>query len=672
MSNNTSLKKLALNASARSFVPTFGQKKSVAEVKSKDTEVPKSWEDLDVAPQTTSLVSSFSALSLNSSSASSISSTCSTVVNQQASSSATSSTTFIHASSPSPLPSPSPSPSPTLSSPTSTSISSSTSASTTSAIARPKVPIILDFSKPKAKEESPKEKETKTDSKEAQKPAVKTTEAVKKDDKTKIEKSEKIDKKEEKKVDKVESKKDEKKHDDREHVNLVCIGHVDSGKSTISGQILLLTGQVDERTIAKYEKEAKEKNRESWYIAYIMDTNEEERAKGKTVEVGRAHFTTNSKRYTLLDAPGHKMYVPNMIGGASQADIGLLVISARRGEFETGFEKGGQTREHAMLAKTLGISRLIVLVNKMDDSTVAWSKARYDDIKLKLMPFLKKWGYNCKTDVWFIPVSGQTGQNLKDPVPKSVCEWIEPRQSLFQLLDAMKPIERDTVSPVRIPVMTRFKDLGAVYLVGKMETGILHKGDKLTLLPNNVDIDVVSILIDEDEVSCAYAGENVVLRTKGVDEEEVHTGYVLCSPGKLAKSSIHFEAQIAVLDLIDSHPILTAGYNCVLHVHTAAVECQISKLVAEYDKATMQPSKKRPRFLSTGTFANVRIEMEDSVVVEVFKEFPSLGRFTLRDEGQTIAIGKILRLLDEKEEKKVSKEHEERKAGAAGDALVGR
>jgi peptide chain release factor subunit 3 len=158
----------------------------------------------------------------------------------------------------------------------------------------------------------------------------------------------------------------------------------------------LQTGQVDERTIQKYEKEAKEKNRESWYLAYILDTSEEERAKGKTVEVGRAHFNTTKKRYTLLDAPGHKNYVPNMIGGASQADVGVLVISARKGEFEAGFDRGGQTREHAMLAKTLGIQKLIVLVNKMDDPHVKWDKGRYDEIEGKLTPFLKKCGFNMK------------------------------------------------------------------------------------------------------------------------------------------------------------------------------------------------------------------------------------------------------------------------------------
>jgi peptide chain release factor subunit 3 len=178
--------------------------------------------------------------------------------------------------------------------------------------------------------------------------------------------------------------------DPREHMNVVFIGHVDAGKSTLSGQILFLTNQVDQRLIDKFSREAKERNRESWFMAYIMDTNEEERAKGKTVEVGMAHFETETKRYTILDAPGHKNYVPNMIGGAAQADIAVLVISTRRGEFETGFEKGGQTREHAMLAKTLGVNKLVVVMNKMDDPTVDWSQERFDECKSKLTPYVKR------------------------------------------------------------------------------------------------------------------------------------------------------------------------------------------------------------------------------------------------------------------------------------------
>ncbi|KAI4795071.1 hypothetical protein KUCAC02_031659 [Chaenocephalus aceratus] len=210
----------------------------------------------------------------------------------------------------------------------------------------------------------------------------------------------------------------------KEHVNVVFIGHVDAGKSTIGGQIMYLTGMVEKRTLEKYEREAKEKNRETWYLSWALDTNQEERDKGKTVEVGRAYFETEKKHFTILDAPGHKSFVPNMIGGASQADLAVLVISARKGEFETGFEKGGQTREHAMLAKTAGVKHLIVLVNKMDDPTVNWSLDRYEECKEKLVPFLKKVGFNPKKDIYFMPCSGLTGANLKDPLTE--CLWGMP------------------------------------------------------------------------------------------------------------------------------------------------------------------------------------------------------------------------------------------------------
>lgn len=163
----------------------------------------------------------------------------------------------------------------------------------------------------------------------------------------------------------------------KEHLNIVFMGHVDAGKSTMGGHILLLTGMVDKRTMEKYEREAKELGRESWYLSWALDLNSEERAKGKTTEYGRGFFETEKRRYTILDAPGHKNFVPSMIGGASQADVGVLVISARKGEFETGFERGGQTREHAMLAKTAGVKKLIMVINKMDDQTVEWSKERY-------------------------------------------------------------------------------------------------------------------------------------------------------------------------------------------------------------------------------------------------------------------------------------------------------
>lgn len=183
----------------------------------------------------------------------------------------------------------------------------------------------------------------------------------------------------------------------KEHVNVIFLGHVDAGKSTLGGSILVQTGMVDERTLEKYKRESKDAGRESWFLSWVLDLNKEERAKGKTVEVGRGFFETEKRRYSILDAPGHKTFVPNMIGGASQADVGVLVISARKGEYETGFEKGGQTREHAILAKTQGVNKLVVVVNKMDDQTVEWSEDRYKQCTQKLTVFLKGLGYNPAT-----------------------------------------------------------------------------------------------------------------------------------------------------------------------------------------------------------------------------------------------------------------------------------
>ena len=191
----------------------------------------------------------------------------------------------------------------------------------------------------------------------------------------------------------------------------------------MGGNLLFITGMVDKRTMEKYEKEAKEAGRESWYLSWALDSTPQERLKGKTVEVGRAFFETTARRYTILDAPGHKTFVPSMISGAAQADVAILVISARKGEFETGFEKGGQTREHVMLIKTAGVAKVVIAINKMDDPTVQWDQGRYEEIKIKLTPFIKGAGFNPKTDVTYLPVSAYTGANLKDRVSKSICPW---------------------------------------------------------------------------------------------------------------------------------------------------------------------------------------------------------------------------------------------------------
>jgi len=254
----------------------------------------------------------------------------------------------------------------------------------------------------------------------------------------------------------------------KEHLNIVFIGHVDAGKSTMGGNILYLSGMVDKRTMEKYEREAKEAGRDSWYLSWALDSTPQERAKGKTVEVGRAYFETAQRRYTVLDAPGHKTFVPSMISGAAQADVAVLVISARKGEFETGFERGGQTREHIMLVKTAGVNKVVVVINKMDDPTVNWEKARYDEIKDKLTPFIRGAGFNLKTDVTFLPASAYTGANLKERLDKQVCPWWDG-PAILEHLDKMPMVDRKIGAPLMMPISEKYKDLGTV-AVGKVES----------------------------------------------------------------------------------------------------------------------------------------------------------------------------------------------------------
>ncbi|KAF9153502.1 translation termination factor GTPase eRF3 [Linnemannia schmuckeri] len=415
----------------------------------------------------------------------------------------------------------------------------------------------------------------------------------------------------------------------KEHMNVIFIGHVDAGKSTMGGRILEASGMIDKRTLEKYEKDAKEAGRDSWYLSWALDTNAEERAKGKTVEVGRAYFETDTRRYTILDAPGHKTYVPSMIGGAAQADVAVLVISARKGEFETGFEKGGQTREHAVLAKNGGINKLVVVINKMDDPTVNWSKERYDECVDKLSPFLKSNRYNLKTDVTFMPVSGYTGANIKKGIDPKDCDWYSG-PSLLDYLDSIAITDRKLNAPFRMPISEKYKDMGTI-VVGKIEAGSIKKGAHVLMMPNAVKVEVANIYNElEKEIPVAGVGDNIRLRLRGIEEEHpVHA---------VSK----FEAALGILDLKN---IIASGYTAVLHIHTAIEEITITAMLHLIDKKTGRKSKRPPQFLKKGQQGIVMIEtLGGALCVETFADSPQMGRFTLRDEGKTIAIGKIIKL----------------------------
>jgi peptide chain release factor subunit 3 len=417
----------------------------------------------------------------------------------------------------------------------------------------------------------------------------------------------------------------------KEHVNIIFIGHVDAGKSTLGGAILVQSGMVDERTLEKYKKEAKDMGRESWWLSWALDLTKEERSKGKTVEVGRAFFETEKRRYSILDAPGHKTYVPSMIGGASQADVGILVISARKGEYETGFEKGGQTREHAMLAKTQGVNKLVVAINKMDDPTVAWSEKRYLECTTKLAQFLKSTGYNLKNDVFFMPIAAQQLMGLKDRIPEGVCPWYKG-PSLLEYLDNMAALERKVNAPFMMPVNGKYRDMGTV-VEGKIESGVIKKGMSLIMMPNRDKVEVAALYGEtEDEVNAAQCGDQVRIRLRGIEEEDILPGFVLCSPKRLVHCVSAFEAQIRVLDL---KSILSAGFNCVLHVHSAIEEVTFAALLHSLQKGTGRKSKRPPTHAKRGDSIIARMEViggAGSVCVEKFEDYAQLGRFTLRDQ----------------------------------------
>ncbi|EGW32816.1 uncharacterized protein SPAPADRAFT_60161 [Spathaspora passalidarum NRRL Y-27907] len=426
----------------------------------------------------------------------------------------------------------------------------------------------------------------------------------------------------------------------KDHVSIIFMGHVDAGKSTMGGNILYLTGSVDKRTVEKYEREAKDAGRQGWYLSWVMDTNKEERNDGKTIEVGKAYFETDKRRYTILDAPGHKMYVSEMIGGASQADVGILVISARKGEYETGFEKGGQTREHALLAKTQGVNKIIVVVNKMDDPTVDWSEERYNECTTKLGLFLKGIGYN-KDDIVYMPVSGYTGAGLKDRVDPKVCPWYSG-PALLEYLDNMEHLNRKINGHFMLPISGKMKDMGTV-VEGKIESGHIRKNGNLLLMPNKTSVEVLTIYNEtEQECDVAYSGEQVRLRLKGVEEEDLQPGYVLTSPQFPVKTVTKFEAQIAIVEL---KSILSNGFSCVMHLHTAIEEVKFVELKHKLEKGTNRKSKKPPAFAKKGMKIIAVLEVNELICAETYNNYPQLGRFTLRDQGTTIAIGKITKLL---------------------------
>jgi elongation factor 1-alpha len=422
---------------------------------------------------------------------------------------------------------------------------------------------------------------------------------------------------------------------EKPHLNLVVIGHIDHGKSTLTGSLLYRLGAIDPKIMQELEEQAKQAGKESFKFAWLLDKMKEERERGITIDISFMKFETKKYYFTIIDAPGHRDFVKNMITGASQADAALLVVSSRKGEFEAGMSAEGQTREHAILARTLGIEQLIVAVNKMDAPDVNYSQQRYDEITNTMKKFLKGLGYNVDT-ISFIPVSAWTGENILERSPNMA--WYKG-PTLVEALDNLKIPPKPVDKPLRLPIQSVLSIPGAGTVVtGRVETGVLKPGDKVIVMPAGIVGDVKSIQMHYQDLPQAEPGDNVGVALRGIDKNQVKRGDVIGKTDNPPTVAEEFTARVVVV----WHPsAIAVGYTPVLHVHTASVACRITEIVAKLDPRTGNPIEQNPQFIKAGDTAIVKFKPIKPLVIEKFSDFPQLGRFAMRDMGRTIGIGVV-------------------------------
>ncbi|KAK7590376.1 hypothetical protein V9T40_001989 [Parthenolecanium corni] len=424
----------------------------------------------------------------------------------------------------------------------------------------------------------------------------------------------------------------------KDNLNLIVVGHVDAGKSTLMGHLLFKLGCVSKKVIQKYEHETEKIGKQSFVYAWVLDEVEEERGRGITMDIGKSKFETSSKSITLLDAPGHKDFIPNMISGATQADAALLVIDATAGEFETGFESGGQTREHTLLIRSLGVNQLIVVINKMDN--VSWSQQRFDEISQKLGAFLHQVGFK-DADVCYVPCSGLMGINLIEKPKDPSTAWYKG-PTLIDSIDKFNLPERPINKPLRMCVHDIYKNIGTYSVSGRIETGYMNVGNKVSIQPKGEVAVIKSLTVDDVSRSTAFAGTYVSVVLTNVDVESMCVGHVLCDLQHPIPVSNRFEAKIVLFDLI--YPI-TKGYPITLHLLSLVDPVVITKLNAQLHKVTGEVMKKNPRCLMKNTAAIVTVETSRPICMELYKDVREFGRFMLRDSGVTVAAGLIVNIL---------------------------
>ncbi|KAA0194472.1 hypothetical protein HAZT_HAZT005581 [Hyalella azteca] len=439
------------------------------------------------------------------------------------------------------------------------------------------------------------------------------------------------------------------------HISIVVVGHVDSGKSTTTGHLIYKCGGIDKRTIEKFEKEATEMGKGSFKYAWVLDKLKAERERGITIDIALWKFETTKFMVTIIDAPGHRDFIKNMITGTSQADCAVLIVAAGTGEFEAGISKNGQTREHVLLCFTLGVKQMIVAVNKMDSTEPKYSEERFKEIHKEVSAYVKKVGYN-PAIVPILPISGFNGDNMlerSDKMPWWKKQKIERKsgayefETLFDVLDNIEPPTRPTDKALRLPLQDVYKigGIGTVP-VGRVETGTLKPGMVVTFAPTGLTTEVKSVEMHHEALVEATPGDNVGFNVKNVPVKDLKRGFVTSdSKNDAAKAAQDFVAQVIVLN----HPgQIQAGYSPVVDCHTAHIACKFAELVTKIDRRTGKEIESNPKAVKSGDSCIVKMVPSKPMCVESFQQYPPLGRFAVRDMKQTVAVG-VIKEVNKKE-----------------------
>jgi elongation factor 1-alpha len=430
---------------------------------------------------------------------------------------------------------------------------------------------------------------------------------------------------------------------DKVHISMVVIGHVDAGKSTATGHLIYKCGGIDKRTIEKFEKEAADMGKASFKYAWVLDKLKAERERGITIDIALWKFETAKSVFTIIDAPGHRDFIKNMITGTSQADAAILVIDCTTGGFEAGISKDGQTREHALLAYTLGVKQMIVACNKMDDKTVTYAKARYEEVQKEVSAYLKKVGYN-PDKVPFVPISGWVGDNMIDRSDN--LPWYKG-PTLIEALDNLEPPKRPVDKPLRLPLQDVYKigGIGTVP-VGRVETGIIKPNDVVTFAPTGLTTEVKSIEMHHEALPEAIPGDNVGFNVKNVAVKDLRRGFVASnSKNDPAKEADTFTAQVIVLN----HPgQISNGYSPVVDCHTCHIACKFAEILTKIDRRSGKELEAEPKAIKSGDAAIVLMKPQKPMCCESFTDYPPLGRFAVRDMRQTVAVG-VIKAVNKKE-----------------------